>query len=130
MSINNKSFTNGTVTIDPTIPLENNNFTSNAKMMNTYQTPVKNLAMVKKFNSYRKKFIIHEPSDSEKDEISFDLKSLLSEGDEEDKDDEEEEKYDATHTFEKSEQQKKMFTSPDNFKGNVSRNPESIDLRL
>lgn len=45
------------------------------------QTPTKNMTTVKKHNQYRKKFILHEPSDPNKDEISFDLKSVRSDED-------------------------------------------------
>lgn len=53
-------------------------------LLTHYQSPTKNLETVKKHNSYRKKFVLHEPT-SEQDEISFDLKSIGTEEEEEQK---------------------------------------------
>lgn len=48
-------------------------------MSNLNHSPTKNLDTVKKQNTYRKKFVLHEPENSDKDEISFDLKSVFTE---------------------------------------------------
>ena len=74
----NASQTNGTK--EPSIPLEKGH-SMHISMLKMYQNPTKNMDTVKKLNSYRKKFVLHEP-ESDKDEISFDLKSIISEEEE------------------------------------------------
>lgn len=70
------TFCEGSVTLgmkEMTIPGENN---ERAADLSFYQSPVKNLQSLNQPSGYKKRFKLHVPASSEKDEISFDLKSM------------------------------------------------------
>jgi hypothetical protein len=69
--------------------MEKHESSQRSNLLNMYQSSTKNLESVKKHNSYRKKFVMHEPA-PDNDEVSFDLKSIITEEEEEEEEKQEE----------------------------------------